>query len=195
MRIGDIKRVTRETEVTVRINLDGGGDAEIDTGVGFLNHMLEQIAVHGLVDLSVTARGDLEVDAHHTIEDCAIALGTAVNEALGDRRGILRMAEATVPMDETLAQVVLDFSGRPYAVVDADFHTPLIGTFPTGMVIHFLESFAAASRATLHARVLYGRDDHHKVEALFKALARALRFAVEIDPRRKDGIASSKGTL
>lgn len=195
MRTAECTRVTNETEVAVRLVLDGNGDAQVDTGVGFLDHMLTQIAVHGLVDLTVKARGDLEVDAHHTIEDCAITLGRAVDEALADRSGIVRMADAVVPMDETLAQVVLDFSGRPYALVAADFGMPAIGIFPTSMVAHFLESFAVHARATLHARVLYGRDDHHKAEALFKALGRTLGMAAALDPRRAGRVASSKGAL
>ncbi len=193
-RQATIHRQTRETDVTVTIDLDGRGDHTVATGIGFLDHMLAALAVHGLFDLTVQAVGDLHVDAHHTIEDVAIVLGQAVDAALGERVGIVRAAHAYVPMDEALAFVALDVSGRPYTVFRAEWHTPSIGQFPTDLVQHFFESFAVHTRLTLHARAEYGRNDHHVAEALFKALARALRAAVAIDPRRS-GVPSTKGTL
>ncbi|NKQ34315.1 MAG: imidazoleglycerol-phosphate dehydratase HisB [Chloroflexi bacterium] len=192
-RTATIKRQTSETDIAIRLNLDGAGQYEIDTGIGFLDHMLTAVAVHGLFDLIVTAKGDLYIDNHHTIEDTAIVLGRAFDEALGDRKRINRVGHAYVPMDEALGFVALDFSGRPYTVFQADWGTPAIGQFPTDLVEHFFESFAVHARLTLHARV-DGRNDHHKAEALFKALARALAAAVTIDPRRSD-VASTKGTL
>ena len=156
--------------------------------------MLTALAVHGLFDLTVSAEGDTWIDSHHTIEDTAIVLGKAFDEALGDRKRIRRTGHAYVPMDESLGFVALDFSGRPYCVFSAEFNTPSIGQFPTDLVHHFFETFAVHARVTLHASILHGRNDHHKAEALFKALARALRMAVEIDPRRTD-VASTKGTV
>ncbi len=192
-RTAIIQRQTSETDIAIQLNLDGTGRHEIGTGIGFLDHMLTAVAVHGLFDLAVKATGDLHIDAHHTIEDTAIVLGRAFDEALGDRRGINRVGHAYAPMDEALGFVALDFSGRPYTVFQAAWATPAIGQFPTDLVQHFFESFAVHTRLTLHARV-DGRNDHHKAEALFKALARALRTAVTIDPRRS-GVASTKGTL
>lgn len=193
-RQATIHRQTRETNITVTIDIDGRGDHTIATGIGFLDHMLAALAVHGLFDLTVQAAGDLRVDAHHTIEDVAIVLGMAVHAALGDRAGIVRAGHAYVPMDEALAFVALDVSGRPYTVFRAEWRTATIGQFPTDLVEHFFESFAVHARLTLHARSEYGRNDHHVAEALFKALARALRAAVAIDPRRS-GVPSTKGTL
>jgi imidazoleglycerol-phosphate dehydratase len=193
-RTATITRRTNETQIELGLNLDGRGAATINTGVGFFDHMLHHVAVHGMFDLSVQATGDLFIDAHHTVEDIAICLGRALDEALTDRKGIVRMGTAYVPMDEALARVVVDLSGRPYTVVQADFVTPMMGTLPTSLVEHVFESIAVHARMNLHATVLYGRDDHHKAEALFKALGKALRAAVEIDPRRSD-IASTKGTL
>lgn len=193
-RTATITRHTNETQIELSLNLDGGGSAQIDTGVGFFDHMLHHVAHHGLFDLSVKASGDLHIDAHHTIEDVAICLGRALDEALGDRRGIARMGAAYVPMDEALARVVVDLSGRPYAVIQADFRDTAIGQMPTTLVAHVLESIAFQGRMNLHAAVLYGRDDHHKAEALFKALGRALAAAVALDPRR-GGVPSTKGTL
>jgi imidazoleglycerol-phosphate dehydratase len=193
-RTATITRRTNETQIELGLNLDGRGAATINTGVGFFDHMLHHVAVHGMFDLSVQATGDLDIDAHHTVEDIAICLGRALDEALTDRKGIVRMGTAYVPMDEALARVVVDFSGRPYTVFQATFDTPMMGTMPTSLVEHVFESIAVHARMNLHATVLYGRDDHHKAEALFKALGRALRAAVEIDPRRSD-IASTKGTL
>jgi len=188
-----IQRTTGETDITITINLDGTGQHNISTGVGFLDHMLTAVAVHGLFDLQVQAQGDLHIDSHHTIEDVGIVLGQAINEAVGDRKGINRVGHAYVPMDEALGFVALDFSGRPYTVFQAEWATPAIGQFPTDLVQHFFESVAVHARLTLNANV-EGRNDHHKAEALFKALTRALRTAVELDPRRTD-VASTKGTV
>ncbi|MGC1377541.1 MAG: imidazoleglycerol-phosphate dehydratase HisB [Anaerolineales bacterium] len=194
MRTSTITRKTNETDIEISLNLDGSGKHDVATGVGFLDHMLTHIAVHGLFDLTVKASGDLHIDMHHTVEDVALALGSAFDQALGDRKGIVRMASFYAPMDETLAFVALDLSGRPYAVIDAEWGAAPVGQIPTSLFPHFFESFAVASRCNLHARVLYGRDDHHKAEALFKALARALDAATRIDPRR-GGVPSTKGTL
>ena len=195
MRTAEIARQTNETEITLKLELDGTGKYEISTGIGFFDHTLTHLAVHGLFDLSIHARGDLEVDTHHTIEDVALTLGQAFDKALGERKGIFRMGDRFAPMDETLAHVAIDLSGRPYSVVQAEWHTPYIGNIPTTLFPHFFESFAITSRCNLHARVLYGRDDHHQAEALFKAWARALDIATQIDPRRDGGIPSTKGTL
>jgi len=194
-RHAEIERQTRETQIHLSLDLDGSGIAQIQTGIDFLDHMLHHIAVHGLFDLSIQAQGDLEIDPHHTVEDCALVLGQAFNQALGNRAGIVRMGQATVPMDEALAWVSLDFSGRPYTVVQADWHTPYVGTIPTSLFAHFMHSFAVQAGCNLHARVLYGQDDHHQAEALFKALGRALDQATRLDPRRGGQIPSTKGTL
>ena len=193
-RRATITRQTNETNITLTLDLDGTGQAEISTGVGFFDHMLHHVAVHGLFDLIVKAEGDLHIDAHHTIEDVAIVLGQALDQALGERRGIVRVGEATVPMDEALAQVVVDVSGRPYAVFGGEFRAPMLGQMPSSLVEHVFESIAMNARLSLHARVLYGRDDHHKAEALFKALGRALDVATRLDERR-GGVPSTKGTL
>jgi len=193
-RTATVERKTNETDVRVTLNLDGTGRADIATGVAMLDHLLAHVAVHGLIDLEVHATGDLQIDSHHTIEDVAIVLGDALDRALGDNRGIVRMGHAYVPMDDALAFVAIDLSGRAYAVIDAQFSALMIGTLPTSLVAHFLETLATHARMNLHARVLYGRDDHHKAEALFKALGRALAVAVAIDARRA-GVASTKGTL
>ena len=189
-----IKRDTKETQIELALNLDGGGAADIDTGVGFYDHMLHHIALHGMLDLRIHARGDKHIDSHHTVEDVAICLGKAIDAALTSRTGIVRMGSAYVPMDEALARVVIDLSGRPYAVIKADFATPMMGQMPTDLVIHALETIAAHAKMNLHAEALYGRNDHHKAEALFKAFGRALSQAVAADPRRQ-GIPSTKGTL
>jgi len=194
MRTATITRKTKETDIAITINLDGSGQHEISTGVGFLDHMLTAVAVHGLFDLNVKTVGDLHIDAHHTIEDTGIVLGQCIDLALGDRKGINRMGHSYVTMDEALGFVALDLSGRPFTVFKADWHAPMIGQFPTSIIGHFFESVAIHSKMNLHAKVEYGRDDHHQAEALFKAFARALRSAVEPDPRRT-GIASTKGTL
>lgn len=193
-RVAMVERKTSETDVRVLLGLDGSGVCEIGTGVGFLDHMLTAVAVHGLFDLTVQAQGDLHIDCHHTIEDVGLVLGQALDKALGNRQGIERMGHAYVTMDEALAFVAVDLSGRPYTVFEAQWHTPAIGQMPTDMVGHFFESLAVQGRLNLHARVVYGRNDHHQAEALFKALARALRTAVALDPRRVD-VASTKGTL
>jgi len=195
MRTATIQRTTSETNIQLSLNLDGAGQSKIDTGVGFLNHLLRHVAVHGLFDLEVKATGDLDIDPHHTVEDVAIVLGQAFDQALGDRAGIVRMGSAYVPMDEALAFVAVDLSSRPYAVIQADWHTPLIGSLPTTLIPHFLESFTFNARMNLHARVEYGRDDHHQAEALFKALGRALDAATMVDVRRAGAIPSTKGTL
>ncbi len=195
MRTSTITRQTSETDIALSLNLDGSGKANITTGVGFLDHMLRHIAVHGLFDLDVKATGDLEIDPHHTVEDVGIVLGQAFDQALGDRKGIVRMGSAYVPMDESLAFVAVDLSGRPYAVIQAVWHTSTIGLLPTTLIPHFLESFAFNAKINLHARVEYGRDDHHQAEALFKALGRALDAATAIDPRRAGSVPSTKGTL
>jgi len=195
MRTAEISRQTNETQIEIKLDLDGTGNHEISTGVGFLDHMLAHLAVHGLFDLTVKATGDLHIDVHHTVEDVALALGQAFDKALGDRKGIVRMGECFAPMDETLAHVAIDLSGRPYAVIQAEWHTPYVGNIPTTLFPHFFESFAVTSRCNLHARVLYGRDDHHQAEALFKAWARALNAASRFDERRAGNIPSTKGTL
>jgi imidazoleglycerol-phosphate dehydratase len=193
-RSATVSRATSETDIRITIDLDGQGVANIKTGIGFLDHMLGAFAVHGLFDLTARAAGDLHIDAHHTIEDVAIVLGQAIHQALGERAGINRTGHAYVPMDEALGFVAIDLSGRPYTVFQAEWRTPAIGQFPTDMVEHFFESFAVHGRLTIHARCENSRNDHHGAESLFKALARALRMAVDIDPRRV-GVPSTKGTL
>jgi imidazoleglycerol-phosphate dehydratase len=194
-RSSEVSRRTAETDIRLKVSLDGSGLHEIDTGIGFLDHMLTHLAVHGLFDITLKAVGDLQVDPHHTVEDVALCLGQAFDQALADRKGIARMGHAYVPMDETLAFVAVDFSGRPYTVMQAEWHTPAVGCIPTSLIPHFFESFAVTARCTLHARLLYGRDDHHQAEALFKALARALDMAVQIDPRRAGRVPSTTGNL
>ena len=195
MRTAEISRKTNETQIEIKLDLDGTGKHEISTGVGFLDHMLTHLAVHGLFDLTVKAQGDLHIDVHHTVEDVALVLGQAFDNALGDRKGIVRMGDSFVPMDETLAHVVIDLSGRPYAVVQAEWYMPYVGNIPATLFPHFFESFVVTSRCNLHARVLYGRDDHHQAEALFKAWARALDMATQFDLRRGGTIPSTKGSL
>ena len=195
MRTATIERKTKETAICVELNLDGTGKCDITTGVGFFDHMLTQIAVHGLFDLTVQAKGDLEIDAHHTIEDTALVLGAAFKQALGEKRGITRMASAFVPMDEALGQVIVDFSGRPYSVLKVEWSAPMVANIPTSLIEHFFESFAVASMSNVHVIAHYGRDNHHIAEALFKAFARALAEASRIDPRRADAVPSSKGVL
>jgi len=195
MRTSEISRQTNETQIQIKLDLDGTGKHEISTDVGFLDHMLTHLAVHGLFDLTVQAKGDLHIDVHHTVEDVALALGQAFDRALGDRKGIIRMSDCFAPMDETLAHVAVDLSGRPYAVIHAEWQTPYVGNIPTTLFPHFFESFAVTARCNLHARILYGRDDHHQAEALFKAWARALDVATQVDPRRAESIPSTKGTM
>jgi imidazoleglycerol-phosphate dehydratase len=192
-RIASVSRKTSETDISIQISLDGSGQYDVMTGIGFLDHMLGALATHALFDLNVNAVGDLHIDAHHTIEDVGIVLGQAINQAAGDRSGIMRVGHSYVPMDESLGFVALDFSGRPYTVFQAQWATPAIGQFPTDLVQHFFESVAVHARITLHARV-EGCNDHHMAEALFKALARALRMALAFDDRRS-GIPSTKGSL
>lgn len=174
-------RRTRETDIAVRLALDGSGSSDVNTGLPFLDHMLRAFALHGRLDLVVAARGDLEVDSHHTVEDVALVLGEALGEALGERQAIQRFGDAVVPMDESCAEVAVDCGGRPYAVIDLPWHGPAVGALPVSLLPHFLETFAIASRITLHIRG-HGRDDHHLAEAAFKALARALRQACVRDP-------------
>jgi len=195
IRTASIHRQTQETDVHVTLDVDGTGQHEIETGIGFLDHMLAHVALHGLFDLTVKATGDLHVDAHHTVEDVALALGAAFDRALGDRAGISRMAAVTVPMDESLASVAVDLSGRPYCVTDLGWAGPTVGDIPVTLIPHFFESLAITARSNVHARVLYGRDDHHKAEALFKALGRALDAATRLDPRRGEAIPSTKGNI
>ena len=191
-RRATITRTTRETDVAVTIDLDGTGAADIETGVGFYDHLLGSLAHHGLLDLTVRARGDLHVDDHHTVEDVALVLGAAIAEGLGDRAGIERFADATVPMDEAVATAIIDVGGRPYAVIDLPFRGERAGDLTLQLVEHALEAFARTAGATLHVRGT-GRNDHHLAEAAFKALGRALRAATAPDPRRR-GVASTKGS-
>ena len=192
-RTVEIQRTTRETDVTVRLDLDGDGTASVATGIGFYDHLWSSFAHHALIDLAIGASGDLVVDEHHTVEDVALAVGSALSQACGDRTGIVRFGEASVPMDEALAQAVVDCSGRPFAVLDLEFRGERIGALSAQLVEHALEAFARTAGLTLHLRAT-GRNDHHVAEAAFKALARAVRAAVAADPRRL-GPPSTKGTL
>jgi imidazoleglycerol-phosphate dehydratase len=195
MRNATVERKTKETEVRIELTIDGRGAAEVETSIGFLDHMLEHIAVHGLFDLNVKTRGDTHVDLHHTVEDTALALGEAFDRALGDRSGLVRIGHAVVPMDETLALAAVDFSGRPHCLVRADWALVTIGELPTTLVEHFFRSFSSTARATVHVRLLERGDDHHQAEAMFKAFGRALDRATQIDPRRAGGIPSTKGII
>ncbi len=188
-----LARATKETEITVTLGLDGSGHAAIDTGIGFYDHLLGSLAHHGLFDLAISADGDLQIDEHHTVEDVALVVGAAFAKALGDRSGIARFGQSTVPMDEALASAVIDVGGRPYAVIDLAFHGERVGGLPLQLIEHALESFSRTAGATLHLSGT-GRNDHHLAEAAFKALGRALRVACETDPRR-EGVASTKGVL
>ena len=194
-RTATIRRETDETKIEITLNLDGRGRAQVNTGVGFLDHMLTALARHARFDLAVQAAGDLHVDEHHTVEDVGITLGRALGEALGDRAGITRMGHAVVPMDEALALVAVDIGGRGYFVFEGSFDTPRIGQMGTSLVPHFLESLALEARMNLHARLLAGRDDHHRAEALFKALARALHQATRLDPTLGGDVPSTKGAI
>lgn len=194
MRQAEVERKTLETSVAVSVNLDGSGKAVVATGVGFFDHMLTLLAKHSFLDLQVQAQGDMEVDSHHTIEDCGIVLGEALKVAVGDKVGIHRYGSCFIPMDEALAQVVLDFSGRPYLVFEAEIPKITLGNFDTEMTEEFFRAVAVTSGMTLHIRVLYGKNVHHIIEAVFKAFARALAEAVAVDPRVK-GVMSSKGAL
>ena len=193
-RIAKIERITSETKIKLEFNLDGSGKADVKTGIGFLDHMLDLWAFHGLFNLKLTCKGDLEIDAHHTTEDIALALGSALDEAVGEKKGIVRYGYSYLPMDEALLRVALDLSGRPEFVFSGEFAQSSIGHLDTQMIRHFFKSLAMSSRMTLHMSILYGINDPHKCEGLFKALGRALRQAVEIDPRRP-GVASTKGIL
>ena len=195
MRSASLQRDTNETKVSVSVNLDGTGAYDVATGVGFLDHMLEQLSRHSLCDLTVRCDGDLHIDDHHTTEDVGIAIGTAMKQAMGDKRGIVRYGACLLPMDETLSRVVIDFSGRPFLVWRTAFPTAKIGTFDTELVREWFQGFASASGATLHVETFYGANSHHIAESCFKGLARAIRQAVETDPRRADAIPSTKGTL
>jgi imidazoleglycerol-phosphate dehydratase len=194
-RTATISRRTGETDITLSLTVDGAGIADVVTGIGSLDHMLILFAKHGLFDLRVQAAGDLHVDEHHTAEDVCICLGQALDRALGDRRAIVRTAHSFVPMDEALGFVAIDLGGRPYCVVDALFATPRVGQLGTDLIAHLFESVAVHGRLNLHARILYGHNDHHKVEALFKAFGRALDAATRIDLRMGDAVPSTKGTL
>src|SRR5437588_7626140 len=195
MRKGSIKRTTKETAIEVELDLDGRGMANIETGIGFLDHMLELLARHSRLDLTVKAKGDLHIDHHHTTEDVGIALGQAVRQALGDMKGITRYADVHVPMDEALTRVAIDISGRPFLVFDAQFTRDKVGSFDTELVREWFQAFAVHSGMTLHVATLYGSNDHHIAESCFKGLARALRAAVAIDPRAAGEVPSTKGQL
>jgi len=194
-RTATIHRKTNETDIHLKLDLDGRGKARIATGIRFFDHMLELVARHGAFDLQVQARGDLDVDQHHTVEDVGIALGEAVQKALGSKRGILRAGYFLMPMDETLAAAAVDFGGRPFCVVNAQIAAKRVGDFQVELVEDFFQGFAQAARANVHLRSLYGRSSHHQVEALFKAFARALRFAVARDKRLREVLPSTKGLL
>ena len=195
MRKGAIKRTTKETAVEVAVDLDGAGVAAIATGIGFLDHMLDLLARHSRIDITVAAKGDLHIDHHHTTEDVGIALGQAVKQALGDMKGITRYADVHVPMDEALTRVAIDISGRPFLVFKAEFARDKVGSFDTELVQEWFQAFAMNAGVTLHVETLYGDNNHHIAESCYKALARALREAIEIDPRQKDRIPSTKGSL
>lgn len=194
-RRSSVSRDTSETAIKVSLDLDGQGKVHFDTGIPFLEHMLDQIARHGLFDLDVVCKGDLDIDDHHSVEDIGIALGQAFNEALGERRGIRRYGHAYVPLDESLSRVVIDFSGRPGLHFHAEFTRPRVGTFDVDLTSEFFQGFANHARATIHADVLRGVNDHHKIETLFKAFGRALRMACEADDRAADAMPSTKGSL
>lgn len=195
MRTAKIERNTKETSISVEVNLDGTGVYEVSTGIGFLDHMLEQLSRHSLMDLKVKAKGDLHIDQHHTTEDTGIAIGEAVTKALADRKGITRYASAYVPMDETLTRVAIDISGRPYFIWKVEFSKPKLGEMDTELFREWFQAFAFASGMTLHIENLYGVNNHHIVESCYKGLARSLREAVTIDARKSDAIPSTKGIL
>ena len=195
MRTGRIERKTAETDILVEVNLDGTGEYTVSTGIGFLDHMVEQFARHSAIDLVCKVAGDLHVDQHHTTEDSAIAIGQAIHQALGDKRGITRYGAAYSPMDETLARVALDISGRPFLVWKAAFTQPRLGEFDTELIEHWFHSIAQAAGITLHVELLYGQNNHHVCEAIYKGFARAMRQAVSIDARKADAVPSTKGML
>ncbi len=195
MRKGAVSRKTKETDIEVRVGLDGTGLAKIATGIGFFDHMLEQLARHSLFDIEIRAKGDLQIDQHHTVEDTGIALGQAVRQALGGMEGITRFANVLLPMDEALTRVAVDISGRPFLVFRTKFAQPKIGSFDTELVREFFQAFATHAAMNLHVETLYGENAHHIAESAFKGLARALRAAVAIDPRQKGAVPSTKGSL
>ena len=194
-RTAQVSRTTKETEISVSLDIDGTGKADMATGVGFFDHMLDQLSRHSLIDMTVRAKGDLHIDDHHTVEDVGIAIGQALNEALGDRRGIMRYASLDLAMDETLTRAAIDVSGRPFLVWNVAFSAPKIGTFDTELVREFFQALAQNAGVTLHVANHYGANNHHIAETCFKAAARALRAALERDPRQPDAVPSTKGSL
>ena len=194
-RTADVRRDTKETQIRVRLNLDGSGEARLSTGIGFFDHMLDQIARHGLIDLHIQAQGDLHIDGHHTVEDVGITLGQAVAQAVGDKKGITRYGHAYVPLDEALSRVAIDFSGRPGLHMDVPFKAGMIGSFDTQLAYEFFQGFSNHAGVTLHIDNLKGENAHHQCETVFKAFARALRMALAIDPRSAGVIPSTKGSL
>jgi len=194
-RQASVERNTRETKIRASVNLDGTGAADVETGIGFLDHMLEQLARHSLIDLTLRAQGDLHIDFHHTTEDTGYVVGEAISRALGDRRGIRRYGDALIPMDETLTRVALDASNRPYLIWQVDFTRDKLGTMDTELFREWFQAFAQSAGLTLHVETIYGENNHHKIESAYKGLARALRHAVEIDPRQADDVPSTKGVL
>lgn len=195
MRQATVKRDTKETQISASVLLDGDGNYDVSTGIGFLDHMIEQLSRHSLIDIALRAKGDLHIDYHHTTEDCGIALGQAVAEALGDRKGITRYGSALIPMDETLTRVALDLSNRPYLVWKVNFTRDKLGEMDTELFREWFQAFAQQAGVTLHVENVYGENNHHIVESAFKGLARALRQAIEIDPRKADAVPSTKGRL
>lgn len=194
-RRAEVTRNTKETQITLSVNLDGGGAARLDTGLPFLEHMLEQVARHGLIDLAVAAKGDLHIDAHHTVEDIGITLGQAIAQAAGDKKGIRRYGHAYVPLDEALSRVVIDFSGRPGLEYHVDFPRARVGEFDVDLVHEFFQGFVNHAQVTVHVDCLRGKNAHHNAETIFKAFGRALRMALEVDPRASDSVPSTKGSL
>ncbi len=194
-RVAEVVRTTKETDISVSVNLDGDGIYDVDTGIGFLDHMLEQLSRHSLIDLKVRAKGDLHIDFHHTTEDSGYAVGEAISNALGDRRGIRRYGDALIPMDETLTRVALDASNRPFLVWKVPFTRPKLGEMDTELFQEWYRAFAQSAGLTLHVETIYGENNHHMIESCYKGLARALRTAVEIDPRRAGDVPSTKGVL
>ncbi|MYG51464.1 MAG: imidazoleglycerol-phosphate dehydratase HisB [Rhodospirillaceae bacterium] len=194
-RTASVARRTKETQIDVSLNLDGSGEYSVDTGIGFLDHMMEQLSRHSLIDLELKAVGDLHIDFHHTTEDTGIAIGEAVSRALGDRKGIRRYGDALIPMDETLTRVALDCSNRPYLIWKVGFSKPKLGEMDTELFKEWFQAFAQAAGITLHVENLYGENNHHIVESCFKGLARSLRSAIEADPRKADAVPSTKGVL
>lgn len=194
-RLGSVDRKTNETDISVTVKIDGTGQSSIETGIGFFDHMLQQLSRHSLIDMDIQADGDLHIDDHHTVEDVGIAIGQAISKALGDRKGIARYASLDLVMDETMTKAGIDISGRPFLVWDVDFSSPKIGTFDTELVREFFQAFSQNSGITLHVKNYYGANNHHIAETCFKAVARVLRTACEIDPRQSGRVPSTKGTL